>query len=49
MKKLLFVIVAMMALVASQTLFTACNDGETYAEMKEKEKKAVNKFIRALQ
>ncbi len=46
MKKLLFVIVAMMALVASQTLFTACNDGETYAEMKEKEKKAVNKFIR---
>lgn len=45
MKRLLHLVLA--AFVVSISMFTAmsCNDGETYAEMKEKEKKAIEQFI----
>lgn len=33
------------ALIAVFTLFTACNDDETYAEQKERENKQINSFI----
>lgn len=33
-------------LLVAGTVFQACDDGETYAEMKEKERKAINEFIR---
>lgn len=33
------------ALVLLSTTFTACSKGETYAEQKEKERKAINKFL----
>lgn len=47
MKKLLHLVLA--AFVVSTSVFTAisCNDGETYAEMKEKEKKNIERFIAA--
>ena len=34
-----------LALVLLSTAFTACSKGETYAEQKEKERKAINKFL----
>lgn len=34
-----------LALVLLSTTFTACSKGETYAEQKEKERKAINKFL----
>ena len=46
MKKLVFISVAFFALVFSQVFFSSCNDNETYAERKDKEKKAVNRFIK---
>lgn len=46
MRKLVSLSVAMFLLAISQMFLSSCNNGETYAEMKEKEKKAVNKFIK---
>ena len=46
MKKLVFVSVAILVVALSQLFLSACNDGETYAEMKNNEKKAINKFIK---
>ncbi len=34
-----------LALVLLSTTFSACSKGETYAEQKEKERKAINKFL----
>ncbi len=42
MKKLIYLFVALIVLGAS---FQACDDTETYAEMKEKERDAINAFI----
>lgn len=45
MKKILFSVLA--AITASISLFsiTSCNDGETYADQKEKEKKSIKAFL----
>ena len=39
MKKIVLILIAAIALLAS------CNDYETYGDMKEKERNAINKFI----
>lgn len=39
MKKIVFILIAAIAVLAS------CNDYETYGDMKEKERNAINKFI----
>ncbi|MBQ9164022.1 MAG: DUF4827 domain-containing protein [Bacteroidaceae bacterium] len=46
MKKLILMVVAFATLAASQLFLAACNDGETYAEMKDKEKNSINKFLK---
>lgn len=46
MRKLLFVFFALSILCVSQCLMSSCKDGETYAEMKDKEKKAINRFLK---
>lgn len=46
MRKLIFAGIAIVAIAFSPLFFSSCNDGETYAEMKDKEKKAINKFIK---
>ncbi|MCH5176170.1 MAG: DUF4827 domain-containing protein [Prevotellaceae bacterium] len=45
MKKLLNLVLAVFAVSISIFTAVSCNDGETYAEMKEKEKKAIEQFI----
>ena len=45
MKKLLHLVLAAFAVSISMFTAISCNDGETYAEMKEKEKKAIEQFI----
>lgn len=45
MKKLLYLVLAACAVSISMFTATSCNDGETYAEQKEKEKKAIRQFI----
>ena len=45
MKKLLYFVLAVCAVSTSMFTTTSCNDGETYAEQKNKEKKAIRKFI----
>ena len=45
MKKLLHLVLAAFAVSISVFTATSCNDGETYAEMKEKEKKAIEQFV----
>ena len=46
MKKIFFAVFALFCLTLSQIFVSSCHDNETYAEMKEKEKKAVNNFIK---
>ncbi len=46
MNKKVFLLSAMLCLMMLQTIFVSCHDGETYAEMKKKEKRAVNKFVK---
>ena len=41
MKRLAFAIIALISVVA----FVSCDDTETYAEQKDKEQAAINKFI----
>ena len=43
MKKLVFLF---LSLLAAGSIFQACDDSKTYAEMLEDEKNAVNKFIK---
>ena len=45
MKKLLHLVLAVFAVSTSVFTAISCNDGETYAEMKEKEKKNIDKFL----
>ncbi len=45
MKKLFYLVLTACAVSLSMFTTTSCNDGETYAEQKEKEKKAIRKFI----
>ena len=45
MRKIILFSLAIIACVVTPMSFLSCNDGETYAEMKEKEKKAINRFI----
>lgn len=45
MKRLLHLVLAAFAVSISMFTAMSCNDGETYAEMKEKEKKAIEQFI----
>lgn len=45
MKKLFYLVLTACAVSLSIFTTTSCNDGETYAEQKEKEKKAIRKFI----
>lgn len=45
MKKLLHLVLAAFAVSISMFTAISCNDGETYAEMKEKEKKSIEQFI----
>lgn len=44
MKKLIYLLFALVAIGAT---FQACDDGETYADMKEKERKAIDAFIKS--
>ncbi len=44
MKKLLYSLVVLLAIGAG---FQACDDGETYADMKEKERKAIEAYIKS--
>ena len=46
MKKIWFFVVAVITTVTVFSSLTACNDGETYAEMKEKERDAIRAFIK---
>ena len=43
MKKLIFLF---LSVIAAGSLFQACDNSKTYAEMLEDEKNAVNKFIK---
>ena len=45
MKKLFYLVLTACAVSLSMFTTTSCNDGETYAEQKDKEKKAIRKFI----
>ncbi len=45
MKKLFYLVLTACAVSLSVFTTTSCNDGETYAEQKDKEKKAIRKFI----
>lgn len=45
MKKLIYIVLAVCAVSISMFTATSCNDGETYAKQKDKEKKAIRKFI----
>lgn len=42
MRKIIYPIIALCCI----TMIFSCNDGETYAEMKKKEKRAINNFIK---
>lgn len=44
-KKLLYSVLAVCAVSTSMLTATSCNDGETYAEQKEKEKNAIGRFL----
>jgi len=46
MKRFAYIIISLIALCSSIATISSCNDGETYAEMKEKEKKAIAAFIK---
>ncbi len=45
MKKLLFLVLTALTVSISMISVTSCNDYETYAEQKEKEKNAIKKFL----
>lgn len=45
MKKLFHLVLAALAVSTSVFTLISCNDGETYAEMKDKEKKSIENFI----
>ena len=46
MRRILFTVATVAVLAMSQMLVSSCKDGETYAEMKTKEKNAINNFIK---
>lgn len=46
MRKILFAVATVAVMIASQFGMSSCKDGETYAEMKTKEKDAINDFIK---
>ncbi len=46
MHKILYAVISVISLVFFDSVLTSCKDGETYAEMKDKEKKAINNFIK---
>lgn len=45
MKRISRIVLLFCALLPVVSIFSACDDGETYAEMKEKEKDAINDFL----
>lgn len=45
MRKILFLALAIFAMSMTVMTTISCNDGETYAEMKKKERKAISSFI----
>ena len=45
MKRLIYALMALFVLQLTFLAFFSCSEGETYADMKEKEKNAINKFI----
>ncbi|MDO4824369.1 MAG: DUF4827 domain-containing protein [Bacteroidales bacterium] len=45
MKRLIYALMALFVLQFTFLAFFSCSEGETYADMKEKEKNAINKFI----
>lgn len=46
MRKIYSIATTLCALMAVATMVSSCDDGETYADMKEKEKSAINSFIK---
>lgn len=46
MKKILFGVMAIVGLCLSTVTLQSCDDGETYAEMKDKEKNAIRRFLK---
>jgi hypothetical protein len=46
MKKILFGVMALVGLCLSTVSLQSCDDGETYAEMKDKEKNAIRRFLK---
>ena len=45
MKKLILFALFLMTAGATMTIFQSCDNGETYADMKDKEKKAIRSFL----
>lgn len=45
MKKVLMVALALVAICISTAVVSSCDDGETYADMKKKERRSINNFI----
>ena len=46
MKRARLFLLILLGLSGFATLLQSCDDGETYAEMKEKERDAINRFIK---
>ena len=46
MKKILFGVMALVGFCLSTVSLQSCDDGETYAEMKDKEKNAIRRFLK---
>ena len=46
MRKILFAAISLFTVMVSEFTMNSCKDGETYAEMKDKEKNAINKFLK---
>lgn len=46
MKKILFFMFALLGMSSLMLMVQSCDDGETYAEMKENERNAINRFIK---
>ncbi len=45
MRKLFYMVLSVITMVCAVNAMTSCNDGETYADQKNKEKKAIQRFI----
>lgn len=46
MKRITFIIISLLAICTSPFTMTSCKDGETYAELKDKEKNAIAAFLK---